>query len=94
MDLREDPEMLKKLKEKQESPVSTQQVRLSYIASRCVTFMIYQGHNLAKELKCKKFLECSSLNQKGLKNVFDEAIRVVLLGDKDDHKQKKGCSII
>ena len=32
MDLREDPEMLKKLKEKQESPVSTQQVRVSFIA--------------------------------------------------------------
>merc|ERR1712123_286728 len=77
MDLREDPEMMKKLKEKQESPVSTQ-----------------QGHNLAKELKCKKYLECSSLNQKGLKNVFDEAIRVVLLGDMEDHKRKKPCSVL
>ena len=55
--------------------------------------MIYQGHNLAKELKCKKFLECSSLNQKGLKNVFDEAIRVVLLGDKDEPKKRNPCSI-
>merc|ERR1711874_342639 len=77
MDLREDPEMPKKLKEKNESPVSTQ-----------------QGHNLAKELKCKKFLECSSLNQKGLKNVFDEAIRVVLIGDKEDQKPKKLCAVI
>merc|ERR1711863_128166 len=53
---------------------------------------IEQGDKLQKELRAVKYVECSALTQKGLKNVFDEAILAAL----EPPEQKKGrkCCIL
>jgi len=53
-----------------------------------------QGIAMAKQIGAVKYLECSALNQKGLKNVFDEAIRAVMSPNKKEIKTKKcDCTI-
>ena len=42
------------------------------------------GLKLAKKIGAAKCLECSALTQEGFKNVYDEAMRVVL--------RKEGCA--
>ncbi|CAH8479934.1 unnamed protein product [Schistosoma turkestanicum] len=49
-----------------------------------------QGEQLARELKAVKYVECSALTQKGLKNVFDEAI-IAALQPPPPRKQKRCC---
>ena len=52
-----------------------------------------QGLAMAKEIRAVKYLECSALTQKGLKTVFDEAIRAVLC-PKPKPKKKNRCRIL
>ncbi|KAH9180233.1 P-loop containing nucleoside triphosphate hydrolase protein [Lactarius sanguifluus] len=49
-----------------------------------------QGERLARELGAVKYVECSALTQKGLKNVFDEAIVAAL--EPPVVKKKTKCS--
>ncbi|KAK9460995.1 P-loop containing nucleoside triphosphate hydrolase protein [Lipomyces oligophaga] len=52
-----------------------------------------QGLQMAKDIHAVKYLECSALTQKGLKSVFDEAIRAVLTPKAPPKKTKK-CMIL
>jgi len=52
-----------------------------------------QGLAMAKEVGAVKYLECSALTQKGLKTVFDEAIRAVLC-PVPKAKQRKHCCLL
>jgi small GTP-binding protein len=52
-----------------------------------------QGAQMQKDIGAVKYIECSALTQKGLKLVFDEAIRAVL-SPVAKPKPKSGCSIL
>ena len=78
LDLREDPATINKLKDRYDLTA-----RLSFISlmaiecSRMAPIQYTQGVNMCREIGAVKYLECSALTQKGLKAVFDEAIRAV-----------------
>ncbi|TKR89472.1 hypothetical protein L596_013570 [Steinernema carpocapsae] len=50
------------------------------------------GQKMAKELHAFNYVECSALTQRGLKNVFDEAILATLARSK--HEKKRKCEIL
>ena len=50
------------------------------------------AERLIRELKAVKYVECSALTQKGLKNVFDEAILAAL--EPPEPQKKKICSLL
>jgi len=77
LDLREDREMIEKLREKRQAPITYP-----------------QGMQMAKDINAVRYLECSALTQKGLKNVFDEAIRAVLMPVTQTKRNQKKCVII
>ena len=53
-----------------------------------------EGMECAKAIGAARYVECSALTQEGLKNVFDEAIRVVMTPKKSSKKRTHACSIM
>lgn len=64
--------------------------KLARQRQRPITFEA--GERLARELGAVKYVECSALTQKGLKNVFDEAIVAAL--EPPVKKKSKKCRIL
>jgi Ras-related C3 botulinum toxin substrate 1 len=52
-----------------------------------------QGVQMARDIKSVQYIECSALTQKGLKKVFDDAIRAVLSPKKPERPKKK-CNLL
>lgn len=71
---------------------------LAKLRSRLAAPVSYaQGLALVQQVHALKYLECSARTQRGLKQVFDEAIRAVLtpFPAKDQRlRKKKACAIL
>jgi len=52
-----------------------------------------QGQKLANKIRAVKYLECSALTQRGLQQVFDEAVRAVLRPQPIRKRQRK-CALL
>ncbi|KAL0973426.1 hypothetical protein UPYG_G00203430 [Umbra pygmaea] len=74
-DLRNDPDLLKKLKDQNQTTITLQ-----------------QGTALARQIHAIKYLECSALNQDGIKEVFAEGVRAFL--NPQPAPCKKPCVIL
>jgi len=69
--------------------------RLSQNRQRALTPQ--DGERLAQQAGAVKYVECSAMTQRGLKNVFDEAILAALeppAPPKPKTKKKGGCQIL
>ncbi|KAJ1667857.1 Rho GTPase protein rac1 [Coemansia sp. RSA 1813] len=60
---------------------------------RMLPITFSQGMQMMKDIQAVKYLECSALTQKCLKNVFDEAIRAVLSPTPPSKKPKR-CLVL
>ena len=68
---------------------------LKMLKSRRLSPVSYsQGQSLAKQIHAIKYMECSAKTQRGLKPVFDEAIRVVLRVPEARRRKKRSCILL
>ena len=79
LDLREDPATIDKLRDRSVvlKPLDIHCYPSTIPISRMQPIQYSQGVSMARDIGAVKYLECSALTQKGLKTVFDEAIRAV-----------------
>ena len=73
-----------------------QTLEFTLYSGEFLTFQIifFQGLAMSKDVGAVKYLECSALTTKGLKNVFDEAIRAVLCPTRPPRKRDRICKIL
>lgn len=72
-----------------ENPAETERLR----ERRQSPVTLQQGEAMKKKIGAVCFKECSALTQQGLKDIFDEAIKVVLFPETNKTK-KKACTIL
>lgn len=53
-----------------------------------------QGKKLAKSIKARAYVECSALTQRGVKDVFDQAMVAHMTKPLHDNKKKSQCRIL
>uniref|UniRef100_A0A6B2LVL8 Uncharacterized protein n=1 Tax=Arcella intermedia TaxID=1963864 RepID=A0A6B2LVL8_9EUKA len=53
-----------------------------------------QGVQMMQEINAVKYLECSALTRIGLKEVFDESIKVFLYPPKKKKAKKQNCLLL
>lgn len=53
-----------------------------------------EGQGLARDIGAVTYMECSALTQTGLKAVFDEAIKAVVVKKTPIPRKKKNCIVM
>ena len=76
LDLRENPDVISQLKEKNQTPIS-----------------YAQGLQLTNEIGASNYIECSSVSQTGLKELFAEAVRTVWSSAKSKNSLTRRCDL-
>ncbi|XP_063443757.1 ras-related C3 botulinum toxin substrate 2-like [Mytilus trossulus] len=62
-----------------------------HVEKRKSVVLYNQGLAMANKMECVKYVECSAKTQKGVKDVFDQAIKAVLVPTKPKKRKHKKC---